>query len=338
MRDISEALGEGVNLPRIAEIVTCMMEGWAEQPVPRLPPRASRIGDDHSPFEYSLAFEPAGVDLRLLLEAQGNPPSAAGNLQAALELNNRLAQRFGADLTRFDAIADLFLEESTAEPFSLWHAIGVGPDNEVAFKLYLNPQARGKAMALPLIEQTLSRLGFSEAALSCVRRAMPRRRVDELGYFSLDMSGSAGARSKVYISHPRVTAAELDSLFEVCPSHRPGDVIRFCEAMSGRSEAFDSKALMSCLSFVAGSDVPSSMTLHFPIAHYVENDQVTCNRFSALLQENRLDHDAYRRALAAVARRPLKQGPGLQSYASFRRQGESLRLTAYFSPELFSRP
>jgi DMATS type aromatic prenyltransferase len=338
LRGLTEALGRQAEIPRIAEIVTCLMEGWAEQRVPDLPPRASRIGDDHSPFEYSLAFEPAGVDLRLLLEAQGTPPSAVGNLQAALELNHRLSKRFGADLTRFDAVADLFLEETTGEPFSLWHAIGVGPDQQVEFKLYLNPQTRGKALAFPLIHQTLSRLGFSDAALACVNRAMPRRRIDELGYFSLDMSDAPEARVKVYISHPHVTADELDTLFEVCPNHRRGDVIRFCEAMTERAGTFDSKPLMSCLSFVGGEDVPSSVTLHLPIAHYIENDQVTCDRFSALLKDNGLDHEAYQRGLQAIARRPLSRGPGLQSYASFRRQGEALRMTAYFSSELFSRP
>ena len=56
------------------------------------------------------------------------------------------------------------------------------------------------------------------------------------------------------------------------------------------------------------------------------------------LKENDLDHEAYQRGLQAVARRPLSKGPGLQSYASFRRHGEALRMTAYFSSELFSRP
>jgi DMATS type aromatic prenyltransferase len=336
LQRLTTALRRDADMPRIAEIVACLMDGWADHHVPDIPPRASRIGDDHSPFEYSLAFEPAGVDLRLLLEAQGTPPSAAGNLQAALALNRRLAKRFEADLTRFDAISDLFLEESTAEPFSLWHALGVGPDNQVDFKLYLNPQSRGKALATPLIQQALERLGFSDAALSHVKRAMPRRGIDELGYFSLDMSNAPEARVKVYVSHPRITADEVDSIFEMCPSHRRGDVIRFCQAMSGRSGAFESKPLMSCLAFVAGSDVPSSMTLHLPITHYVTDDQVTSDRFGALLREEGLDHEAYERSLQAIARRPLSKRSGLQSYASFRRHGDALRLTGYFSPELFS--
>ena len=77
LRQLGEALRREADMPKIGEVVACLMEGWADQRVPESPPRPSRIGDDHSPFEYSLAFEPAGVDLRLLLEAQGTPPSAA---------------------------------------------------------------------------------------------------------------------------------------------------------------------------------------------------------------------------------------------------------------------
>lgn len=312
-----------------------MMEGWDDLQVPDVPPRASRIGDDHSPFEYSLAFDPDGVDLRLLLEAQGTPPSAAGNLEAALALNRRLAERYGADLTRFEAISELFLEQSTAEPFALWHAIALAPDGELDFKLYLNPQARGRALSFPLVQEALLRLGFSEHTLECVKRAMPRRGVDKLGYLSLDMSKEASARVKVYVSHPRVTADELDNIFEVCPQHRKGDAIEFCHAMTGRGGTYANKPLMSCLSFVAGSDAPNAITLHLPIAHYAPNDEEVRDRFAAFLRKQCLDHAGYEAALMAISRRPLVRGPGIQSYASFRREGGSLRLTGYFSPELF---
>ena len=134
LRTLARALGREAELPRIAEMAAWLLEGWSDQLVPKAAPRASRIGDDHSPFEYSLAFDPDGVDLRLLLEAQGTPPSAAGNLHAALELNQRLVERYSADLSRFDAISELFLEESTAEPFSLWHALALGPHCEQEFK------------------------------------------------------------------------------------------------------------------------------------------------------------------------------------------------------------
>jgi DMATS type aromatic prenyltransferase len=312
-----------------------MTDGWGEQQVPDVPPRASRIGDDHSPFEYSLGFDPDGVDLRLLLEAQGTPPSAAGNLEAALALNLRLAARYSADVARFESISDLFLEQSTAEPFALWHAISLSPDGELDFKLYLNPQTRGRALAFPLVQAALLRLGFSMHAVECVKRAMPREGIDELGYFSLDMSSKAAARVKVYVSHPCVTADEIDSMFEVCPQHRKGDVIEFCRAMTGSSGPYTSKPLMSCLAFVAGSDEPSAATLHLPIAHYVSSDADVRDRFSALLRTQSLDYAGYEAALLAIARRPLDRGPGIQSYASFRRVGSGLRLTGYFSPELF---
>ncbi|HYJ10294.1 MAG TPA: tryptophan dimethylallyltransferase family protein [Polyangiaceae bacterium] len=335
LRSVAKALGREADLPRLTEVAACMMDGWGALPVPDVPPRASRIGDDHSPFEYSLGFDPDGVDLRLLLEAQGTPPSAPANLEAALALNNRLVARYSADIARFDVISDLFLEQSTAEPFALWHAISLSPDGELDFKLYLNPQTRGRALAFPLVQAALLRLGFSTRAVECVERAMPREGIDELGYFSLDMSSEARARVKLYVSHPRITAYEVDSLFEVCPQHRKGDVIEFCRAMTGRSGSFASKPLMSCLSFVAGSDEPSAATLHLPIAHYVSNDDEVRDRFSAFLRKHGLDHAGYEAALLALSRRPLGQGPGVQSYASFRRQGSGLRLTGYFSPELF---
>lgn len=335
LRAIAAAFGREADLPKISELAACLMEGWGHVEVADSPPRASLIGDDHSPFEYSLGFDPEGVHLRLLLEAQGTPPSAAANLEAALALNQRLAARYGADLTRFERISDLFLERSTAEPFALWHATSLAPSGELDFKLYLNPQTRGRALALPLVHTALTRLGFSQRALECVKRAMPRDGVDELGYFSLDMSRKAAARVKVYVSHPRITADEVDSIFELCPQHRKGDVIEFCHAMTGRGGAYANKPLMSCLSFVAGNDVPSAVTLHLPIAHYASSDDDVRLRFSALLRQHGLDHAGYEAALNSLARRPLTEGTGIQSYASFRREPGGLRLTGYFSPELF---
>jgi hypothetical protein len=77
------------------------------------------------------------------------------------------------------------------------------------------------------------------------------------------------------------------------------------------------------------------VTLHLPIAHYVEDDEQTFHRVRQFLKREGLDHLAYERAMASVARRPLVQGVGIQSYASFRREAGGLRFTAYLSPELF---
>lgn len=156
-----------------------------------------------------------------------------------------------------------------------------------------------------------------------------------IGYFSLDLSNKPSARVKVYVAHPAITAEEMDRVFTLCPSHRPGDVVNFCQSMVKTTGAFTSKPLTSCLSFVQGSEQPTAMTLHLPISHYVENDQVTSERVSAFLRKQGLDHEAYDRSLAAVATRPLAQASGIQSYASYRRERGGLRFTAYLSPELF---
>lgn len=335
-----QTIAQALELPPLTDelegIVDTLMQGWGDQVIPRSAPYASNIGDDHSPFEYSLAFDPEGPELRLLIEAQATPPSSVGNHAAALALNRRLQSKYAVDLRRFDAVQELFLGTTGEAVFSLWHAMSLEPGASPAFKLYLNPQSQGKARAFPIIEETLRRLGFAQAAVDCVRRVMPRSGLDELSYFSLDMSSKPQARVKVYVAHPVMSPQELDHVFRVCPSHRAGDVLAFCEAMAPGLRRFEAKPLMSCLSFVSGSELPSAVTLHLPIAHYVASDRITCDRVSAFLRAQGLDHRGYERSLTAVARRPLDEGVGVQSYASFRREAGALRFTAYLSPELFS--
>jgi DMATS type aromatic prenyltransferase len=335
LEGLCHALGRQDQLETYRDLARFLLQKWGDAQVPENAPYASNIGDDHSPFEYSLAFDPAGVELRLLFEAQANPPSAANNQRAALSLNRQLAERYAVNMRRFDLIQDLFLGAPATGSFSLWHAVSLNPGRAPAFKLYLNPQTQGVQQALPVVEEAFRRLGFSDEAMDCVRRALPRSGLDELSYFSLDLSDKPEARVKVYVAHPHISAQDMDAVFSVCPQHRAGDVIDYCESMLNAHGPFTEKPLMSCLSFVSGRERPATMTLHLPIAHYVESDQVTADRVTKFLRRHGLDHAAYRRALAAVARRPLADGTGIQSYASYRREKAGLRLTTYLSPELF---
>jgi hypothetical protein len=77
------------------------------------------------------------------------------------------------------------------------------------------------------------------------------------------------------------------------------------------------------------------MTLHLPIAHYVESDDVTATRVARFLRRHGLDDMSYRRAIHVFTPRALEDGAGVQSYASYRREPEGLRFSAYLSPELF---
>lgn len=318
------------------ELVAELFRGWGDLPVPRYAPYPSRIGDDHSPFEYSVAFSPAGPELRLLFEAQAPEPSDTGNRQAALAFNRHLANRAGVDMQKFSKVEDLFFEPVAAQDFSLWHAVCLNRSVPTAFKVYMNPQTRGATQSWSLLEEAVKRLELSPETMKYVGAAFRRPGLDQLSYFSLDLSDSSKARVKIYIAHNGIRPEELDDIFCLSPGHRPGDVIEFCAAMGGGQAAFERKPLMSCMSFVGGGTTPYAMTLHLPIAHYAPSDDVAIERVRSFLAGHDLDAAAYEAAVGAIARRPLQSARGIQSYASFRREEGALRLTAYLSPELFS--
>jgi DMATS type aromatic prenyltransferase len=311
------------------------LQSWGEQEIPEEPGYASCIGDDHSPFEYSLALGAQRTELRLLVEVQSKSPDALANQRAAIELNPILAERFGASFERFDAIKQIFLPESPSPPFSLWHAACFAQDAPHDFKVYLNPLARGPERANELVAAALARLGLTEAQGVVDTITNSPTLESTPNYFSLDLSDASTARVKVYFQHPNATAQQLDDLFELSPGHRPGDVVEFCRAISESDGPYTTKPLTSCFSFVEGRKRPTAATFHLPIAHYVPNDSVTVERVTRYLTSQQIDPSPYSRALRAFAMRPLHDAAGIQSYASFRREQSGIRFTAYLSPELF---
>jgi hypothetical protein len=182
----------------------------------------------------------------------------------------------------------------------------------------------------------MARLGLARAGLDLLSSRCLRSDEDELRYISLDLSRGPGARVKIYFAHHDATAAHLERVFSLSPSHRQGDVSEFCAQMVGRRRQFAAKPLTSCFSFVAGQDVPSAVTLHVPVAHYVRDDATVGQRFGAYLERQGVSAQPYSTALAALAKGPLDASSGLQSYASFRREPSGLRATAYLSPMVFS--
>jgi Tryptophan dimethylallyltransferase len=313
-----------------------MLGNWAENEVTERPPYLSLIGDDHSPFEYSIAFIGERCDLRLLWEVQGDAPGASANQRAALSFTERIAVRYGASVERFETIRDLFLSADFPGQFSLWHGIrfdaGV-PD----LKIYLNPQTFGPARALPLVSEALVRLGLAAAVPIIERTVGARQGRDELSYFSLDLSADHAARVKVYFRHNLASAWDIEKIFAVCPSHRAGDVLDFSLAMVGNSDVFRNKPVTSCFAFTQASDLPTAATFHLPIAHYAPDDATSISRSAAFLSAigQATGGEKLTRAASGLARRPLESGIGVQSYASFRREGSRLRFTAYLSPELY---
>src|SRR5262249_54073022 len=151
------------------------------------------------------------------------------------------------------------------------------PGTAPGFKLYMNPRARGRDQARELIDEALARLGFSNETRSHLDR-IARSSNDEFRYFSLDLSAGLDSRVKVYVTHHGAGAKELEQVMSVSPHHRAGEVPNFCEAMTGHDGPFMIKPVTTCVSFVEGNRAPHAMTLHLPIAHYVDSDQVTAGR------------------------------------------------------------
>lgn len=336
LSELCKTLGFGAASSRNAvRLFEQLLLPWGTRSIGAAPAFPSDIGDDHSPYEFSVALDGAEPEVRVLVEAQGEPPSLANN-QAAARAINSILQGEGAHFENLNRVSDLFLPDQPEGCFSLWHSICFRPSRPPSFKVYLNPRVRGEARADAIVEEALGRLGFGRAFRDLRgiggHRGTAR---DVLAFFSLDLA-RAGARVKVYYRHYDSTAEELERSFSLARTSQPGDVTYFCRAMADREGRFSAKPVGSCFSYVDGDqERPSHATLHFPVASYVDNDAIVSARVERWLVKQGLSVTDYLRAVSAIADRPLSAGPGLQSYVSFRREARGLRATVYLSPQLY---
>src|SRR4051794_40140954 len=74
LRSLCEVLGLQSCFPEYLLLQRFLFGAWGEAALAAAPAYASRIGDDHSPYEYSVAFSGREVELRLLCEAQASQP------------------------------------------------------------------------------------------------------------------------------------------------------------------------------------------------------------------------------------------------------------------------
>lgn len=308
---------------------------WSDRPLGATPPWPSDITDDHTPYELSVGIEGERAEPRFLVESQGDDGTLATRWAAGRATNERLRRTYGVALERFERVADLFEPRASEARFALWHAGWLRHDKPPVFKVYLNPQVHGPMAAPGLVREALGRLGFAHAWSVLAAQLARRPGRDRLIYFSLDLDDGPRARVKVYVAHGHATADDVEPAMTLSAGHVAGDAAEFCRAMTGGEGPFSARPLLTCLAFTAGSDArPTSVTLHLPIRCYVADDGAALVRITAALAPG---HRAiYRRAVAAVAARPLSAGVGLQTYASFRRQDGRPRTTAYLALEAFA--
>ena len=297
----------------------------------------SYVADDHTPVEFSLAFDEHGAHtMRLLAETvAAEQPGNRANQRAALRFLDQLAKRFPLALNKFRAIADLFLPDDPQGQFALWYSFVVRKGHEPRFKLYLNPLVRGPERAPELVADGLRRLGLAGAYQVILDHAV-RREAETFIYFALDLHDAAHARVKVYLAHDAADARVAADAARAVPGLDPAPIERFCAALGGGGR-FTARPLASSYTFVEGdTDRPSTYTLYLPIRDYVRDDQQARDRLAGYLPQLGLDPAMLDRALAALTDRPLGDGVGLIPHVSLRlAAGQKPELTVYLSSEAF---
>jgi DMATS type aromatic prenyltransferase len=330
LRLLCSALGYGAARTRASVALFQKLAGsWGRRGVDRPPPWASDITDDHSPFELSLAIDGGVPELRFLIEVQGEEPGVASNWEAARAMNERLAASSGVHLGRLTQVEDLFAPTTECHRFAMWHAVCLPPHARPEFKIYLNPQVRGKAGARALVEEAMVRLGFGDA---CAHLPEPQAR-EEICYFSLDLSDRPEARVKVYTAHHRATIDRLEAAVAGASGHAQGAVADFCESMAGSLGPFHGRPVLTCLSFVEGRSAPTTGTIHFPVRSYARHDGVVRDRVLQYIHADAAP--VYHAGLDAFADRRLEDGVGMQTYVSLRLERGRRRLTVYLAPEVY---
>jgi hypothetical protein len=314
-----------------------MVEPWGHRTLTEHPPWPSYVGDDNTPVEFSVTFD-ATPELRFIVEPLGERPSLVSNQNAALGLLESLASEFDIDLSRFNRVRDLFCPAKPCGRFSVWIAASFSSGRRPEFKIYLNPHSQGSKQAPALLNEAFARLGFPGASPVISRSLLGRgAELDELTYFSLDLSSSPDARVKVYARHARCTVEDLEAAASSSASYRPGDVATFLHTMAPGVEVFGGRAPSTCLTFTSAQGVgPVAATTHFPINDYAPHDGEVAQRVRQCLTHFGIAAAPYCRALDSFADRPLERGIGMHSYVSFRRYGGRGRVTAYLALEAYS--
>jgi hypothetical protein len=299
-----------------------LLHPWGARALGDEPRFRSNIADDQAPYEISLALSGGPPELQFYVEAQGEEPTLRSNQVAGRRLLDLAATEFDASLGRLRLIEDLFLPVDPAPPFSLWLGASCSSAAPLRFKAYLNPQVRGAERAPELVGEAMRRLGLSEA-WSRVSQSLsftPAERYDELGILSLDLSGNTQARVKTYIRHHGATAAEIDAISGVALNYVAGDAERFYGVVANGLGPFPNKPVLSEAVFTTEcKGRPASFTFEFPLAHYVENDEVARARVLSCLSEFGVRAEPYARAIDAFATRPLHERGGIHAHVTFRR-------------------
>jgi DMATS type aromatic prenyltransferase len=301
--------------------------GESELTAPR--PWSSNVSDDTTPVEFSVAFDTTGGRaIRVLGESVG--------MGDARDFLNTIVDRYQLTTERFDAVQDLFLpHDERRGPFTMWYSLIFRPHAAPKVKIYLNPQISGPTMADSLVSEGLQRLNITDAFDQMIMHALTREK-DNFSFFALDLDDDALARVKVYVSHDSAGPADAERAARLVPGIDPMRIHEFCAILGGGNKSFQDRPLISSYSFVeGGSGRPGNYSLYLPIRAYVPDDEVARARVLAIMAQYDIDGTELDRALAAVSRRPLRDGVGLIAHVSLRLGEFGSGITVYLSSEAY---
>lgn len=329
---LAGAVGLEASIPDARAILARLLGTSRSHPC-GTPAYLSDVVDDHTPYEMSLALGNTAPEVRLLVETVDEDHSLAGRWQAARDAGRWLASEYGAHLDKLDRIADLFEPRTGDALLSMWHAIVFRQNGKPETKVYLDLRARGRVLAATTLEEALSRLDLSAAYPRLMREGCRRgAELDELVYFSLDLSAHETARVKVYFRHHQATATDMERVIGTFGGVNPGEVRSFCKAILGNEGPYLPRPLVSCWSFSGGA-TPSGATIYAPVAYYARDDREAQGRVRRWLGDVGLEAKRYDEAISAFAQRPLADGTGMHSYVSFKRDAGVPKVTCYLAPE-----
>ncbi|MFD7876350.1 tryptophan dimethylallyltransferase family protein [Streptomyces sp. NPDC059766] len=309
----------------------------AARPLDLAPPSASFLSDDHTPVEFSLAFQPdAPPTLRVLLEPGAGAGGPAESGRAGLRFLRAMAHRWHFATDRLDELEDLFLPSSPQGAFALWCALELRPGGVPKVKVYLNPAASGQNRSAETVREALRRLGHRRAY-----RTLPS--ADRHLFFALDLGDWEEPRVKVYLAHQDLAAAEASGLSRVGGRAEQAEIQAFFRTAAGYGAGDEQGAgparrpVQSCHAFTGTADGRASgFTLYVPVRDYVRHDGDALERAVTVLGDHGVDAGPLAAAVAAVTSRRPQDGTGLVAYLALAHQrGRPPRVTVYLSSEAY---
>jgi len=299
----------------------------------------SDVADDHTPVEFSIAFDADGqLTVRVLGEALSSDINTDTLLPIAYAFLRAQSTRFDLAMPLFERVQDLFAKPNPDIGFALWHSLVFRHDGRTEFKVYFNPEIGGQEQAPELVAEALQRLGLGTSYRDLLERTMrpgELGRRDRLAFFALDLHDGPHARVKVYVSHYDAGIPDVLRAASVVDGVDLDTLAEFCSTAGGGRDRFDGRPLVSSYTFLAGADGPLGYSLYVPIRSYVNDDAEARSRVMALLDRHGFDSVALDRAIDAVAGRPLADGVGLIAHVSLRLGPPRPGITVYLSAEAY---